>query len=317
MPLCLYDINKPQELQILKKAGFNCFETGQQAPEKLAELAAEAGKLGMKMVAYPDKVIGSAYDKEAKSWPILAWYLYDEPEVGGLPLIELAKLDRRAKDWSPEQRTAFVMGDGIVALTYGCVADALMVDWYPVPHLELSSVGQQVLLTREGAKALDAKNPSKPVWAVLQAFDWMEFPQRRAKKVGGFPTFEQVRFMTYLALARGAKGIFYYRYTLSDGTTLPDKPERWSIYERMAAELNKIAPVFMEGKETDPPAGLSRKLSVTALKNGSHEYLALLNTSAAPAPLDQAALKNWRPLFEEKRELPAALPPNTALILEN
>jgi len=317
MPLCMYDVNKPQELQDLKKAGFNCFETGVQAPEQLAELAAEAGKLGLKMTAYPDKVIGSAFDKEAKSWPMLAWYLYDEPEVHKLPLTDLAKLDRRTKDWSPDQKTAFVMGEGIAALTYGSVADALMVDWYPVPHLELGSVGQQVVLTRQGAKAMDAKNPDKPVWAVLQAFDWMEFPQRRAKKVGGFPTFEQVRFMTYLALARGAKGIFYYRFTSSDGTTLPDRPERWGTYEKMASELNSIAPVFMEGKKIDPPSGLSPLLSATALKKDSHKYLVLLNTNADAAPLDQKELKDWRPLFAEKRELPAFLPPNTVLVLEN
>ncbi|MFA6433600.1 MAG: hypothetical protein WCW52_02785 [Elusimicrobiales bacterium] len=316
MPVCMYGINKPQELRIIKRAGFNCFQTYGQSPELLAALAEEAGKLGLKMLAAPDMIIGSAYDKAAKSWPMLAWYLYDEPEVHKVPLAELAKMDRRAKEWSPGQRTAFVMGEGGAAFTYGGAADILMVDWYPVPHLELGSVGQQVTLVREGAKALDAKNPDKPVWAVLQAFDWMEYPQRRVKKVGGFPTFEQVRFMTYLALVRGAKGIFYFSYHSKDGTTLADRPERWSSYERMAAELDRMAPVFLKGRQTAPPAGLSPALSAAAYKENGRSYLVLLNPSAKETPLPPPALKGWRPLFEELRDLPAVLPPNAVLILE-
>lgn len=316
LPVGMYGIGAPPELAVLKRAGFNCFQTYERAPERLAALAAEAGKLGLKMVAFPDMVIGSAYDKAARGWPVLAWYLFDEPEVRRLPLKELLALDRRTKEWSPRQRTAFVMGDGIAAFTYGGAADALMVDWYPVPHLEPGSVGQQVTLLREGARALDAKNPDKPVWAVLQAFDWMEFPQRREKKVGGFPAFGQVRFMTYLALARGAKGIFYFKYASNDGVPLSGRPERWGIFERMAAELGRMGPVFMKGRRIDPPAGLSPELSATAFKKGRREYLVLLNPAAAPVPLDQAALKGRRPLFEELRGLPAALPPYAVLILE-
>ena len=316
MPVCMYGIGKPAELQILKQAGFNCFQTYEQSPELLAALAAEAVKLGLEMVAMPDKVIGSAYDKNARNWPILAWYLFDEPEVHNLPLDELLKLDQRVKDWSPGQRTVFVISEGVEAFTYGGAADALMVDWYPVPHLELGSVGQQVTLAREGAKALDEKKPDKAVWAVLQAFDWMEYPQIRAKKVGGFPTFGQVRFMTYLALARGAKGIFYFKYSSADGVPLADRPERWGIYERMAAELARIGPVFTKGRQIDPPAGLSPGLSAIAFKKGWHEYLVLLNPTAVPVPLAPAVLGNWRPLFEELRGIPDSLPPSGTLVLE-
>lgn len=316
LPVCMYGIGKPAELQVLKRAGFNCFQTYEQAPELLAALAAEAGKLNLKMAAYPDKVIGSAYDKEAKDWPMLAWYLYDEPEVRRMPLEELLKLDRRVKEWSPAQRTAFVMGDGIAAFTYGGAADVLMADWYPVPHLDLGSVGQQIALLREGAKMLDAKNPGKPVWAVLQAFDWMEFPQRRAKKVGGFPTFAQVRFMTYLALARGARGIFYFKYASQDGVPLADRPERWDIYGRMAAELGRMGPVFMEGRQTDPPAGLDPALSAAAFKKGGRRYLVLVNSASFPVALDTEVMKGWRPLFEERRGLPSDMPPLSVRILE-
>ncbi len=315
-PLCFYGISGPVELSVLKQGGFNCFATYVQDPERLAALAAEAKKLDLKMVAYPDRVIDSAYAKEAKRWPMLAWYLYDEPEVRRLPLAELEKLDKRVKDWSPRQKTVFVMGEGVASFTYGGVADALMVDWYPVPHLRLESVGEQVAMTKAGAAIQDAARQNKPVWAVLQAFDWIGYPQLRKPAVGGFPTFEQVRFMTYLSIARGAEGIFYFTYNGSDGIPLPARPGRWGIYQRIAAELNALMPVLRKGKPGVLPPGLDAQLASRAIKQGGRNYLILLNTSEGPLPLNTEALASYRPLFEANRLLPATLAPHKVLVLE-
>ena len=311
-----YGIGDPGELSVLRQAGFNCFHTYAQDPQRLAALAAESKKLNLKMVAYADRVIASSYTKEAKRWPVLAWYLFDEPEVRKLPPAELEKLDKRVKDWSPRQKTVFVMGEGVAAFTYGGLADALMVDWYPVPHLRLESVGEQVAMTKAGAAITDPKRQDKPVWAVLQAFDWINYPQRRKERVGGFPTFEQVRFMTYLALARGARGIFYFQYAGSDGVPLPDRPERWGIYQRIAAEINALMPVLEKGKPGVPPPGLNPQLASLALKQGGKAYLILLNPSEAMLPLNTEELSSYRPLFEDNRLLPSALPPHKVLVLE-
>jgi len=315
-PLCFYGISGPQELAVLKQAGFNCFQTYVQDPQRLADLAAGAKKLDLKMVAAPDKVIDSAFAKEAKRWPMLAWYLFDEPEVRRLPLAGLEKLDKRVKDWSPKQKTVFVMGEGVAAFTYAGVADALMVDWYPVPHLQLESVGEQVAMVKAGAAIMDLKRKDKPVWAVLQAFDWIHYPQRRKDRVGGFPAFEQVRTMTYLSLVRGAEGIFYFTYNGSDGIPLPSRPERWGIYQRIAAELNALLPVLQKGKPGALPPGLSTQLASRAIRQGGKDYLILVNPTAGPLPLNMETLAAYRPLFEANRLLPNALPPHKALVLE-
>ena len=315
-PLCFYGISGPQELSVLKRDGFNCFATYVQDPERLAGLAAEAKKLDLKMVAYPDRVIDSSYAKAAKSWPMLAWYLYDEPEVRKLPLAELEKLDKRVKDWSPKQKTVFVMGEGVASFTYGGVADALMVDWSPVPHLRLESVGEQVSMLKAGAAIKDAARQDKPAWAVLQAFDWIGSPQRRKPAVGGFPTFEQVRFMTYLSIARGAEGIFYFTYNGSDGIPLPARPERWGIYQRIAAELNALMPVFKKGKPGVLPPGLEANLASRAIRQGGKDYLILLNASEAAVPFNAGAFSSYRPLFEQNRALPSSLAPHKVLVLE-
>lgn len=313
-PIGFYGIGAPQELAVLKAVGFNAFHTYNQDPERLAALAAEAKKQKLKMLAYPDRVIGSAFEKEARRWPVLAWYLFDEPEVKKLPLAGLQALDKRVKDWDARAKTVFVMGEGVAAFTYAGVADALMVDWYPVPHLRLESVGEQVAMVKAGAAIQDPLRKDKPVWAVLQAFDWINYPQRRSPRVGGFPTFEAVRYMTYLAIARGASGIFYFKYNDSDNIPLPVRPERWSTYQRMAAELNALKPVLEKGRPGEVPAGLDG-LVTRAVKKGFKTYLIVMNPGVSAAALPEA-LRGWRPLFELTREVPAALAPHKVLILE-
>ena len=309
-PVCMYGIGRPAELAALKGGGFNCFQTYEPDPAKLAELAAEAEKLHLKMVASPEKVIGSPQDKAAKSWPMLAWYLYDEPEIHRFTPESLLALDKKVKSWSPRQRTAFVMGEGIAAFTYGAAADALMVDWYPVPHLRLESLGQQVTLTRQGALAQDKARGDKPVWAVLQAFNWLEYPQRKAKRVGRFPTAEEARFMTYLSLARGARGIFYFKY--SDAAA---SPERWGIFADLAAEVRQLGPLLAKAKPGERPAGLDPALDVTVFKRWGRKHMIILNPSFANVPLNADALKGWRPLFEQKRYLQELLPGGEKLYL--
>jgi hypothetical protein len=306
-PLCMYGIGATRDLAVIKEAGFNCFQTYSQDPEVLAELAAEAKKLKLKMTASPVRVIDSLYNEAAKKWPMLAWYLYDEPEVRGFPPAELEKLELRTKTWSPGQRTAFVMGEGSAALTYGGAGDALMVDWYPVPHLRMESVGYQVALVKSAAKIMDAKRPDRPAWAVLQAFDWKIYPQRRKQRVGRYPTFAEIRFMTYLALARGADGLFYYTFS-QEGKTLDAWPERWFIFKQIAAEINALRPVLEKGREAAPPPGLDERLAVKVLSKGRRQYMFMLNPSGQSIPLNTAALKSWRPLFEEKRRLEDILP---------
>lgn len=316
-PVCMYGITGPEELPVIERAGFNCFQTYVREPARLAGLAAGAAKLGLRMVAPPDEVIGSAYGKRAGNWPMLAWYLYDEPEVRRLPPEELRRLDRRVKEWNRGGRTAFVMGEGVAAYTYGAAADVLMVDWYPVPHLPLESVGQQIALAREIS--------GKPVWAVLQAFDWAGYPQRRVRKVGGFPTFTQLRFMTYLALARGAAGIFYFQYSTAGDGRLPDNPARWAMLTKMADELGRLGPLIAGGEPAEPPAGLAPDLAAFSFRAKGRKYLVLLNPSPAGIPLNAGALKEWRPLFEEKRGVDELLPggsekyfpPYRVLVLEN
>ena len=93
--------------------------------------------------------------------------------------------------------TAFVVGDGRkgTRIIRG-VADVIMVDWYPVPHLPL--IGGR-------SCAHDHEAAGRKVWAVLQAMDWRDFPQRSQENASDDFRRGEIRFMSYDAVLNGAQ----------------------------------------------------------------------------------------------------------------
>ncbi len=83
------------------------------------------------------------------------------------------------------------------------------------------------------------------MWVVLQAF---AVPSPNSWR---YPTAEELRCATYLSLAGGAKGIFYFIYQYmpdylwglveADGTPRP----QWQDACQLAGELEKLSPVLL------------------------------------------------------------------------
>ena len=113
--------------------------------------------------------------------------------------------------------------------------------------------------------------------------------------------------MTYLALVRGANGLFYFTFS-QEGKTLDYWPERWHLFKRIASEINSLKPILAKGREIAAPEGLDERLAVKVLKKGFRQYMFLLNPSKVNIPVNANMLKDWRPLFEEKRRLEDILP---------
>ncbi|PIP81577.1 MAG: hypothetical protein COR54_19505 [Elusimicrobia bacterium CG22_combo_CG10-13_8_21_14_all_63_91] len=302
--LGMYGVSSPAQLVRLKGFGFNSFFTRDKNPAFLSILAREAKRQKMDMVVYPEGVISSTFSAAAKSWPIAAWYLVDEPDGTNKlwPAEKLAALDAANKKWSPNQRTTFVIGQGSPALKYGKISDILMVDWYPVPHLPLESVAQQLDIARQGVPA------GKPIWAVLQSFNWKDYPQRNPRKprIGRFPYHEEIRFMSYAAIVHGARGIYYLTLRRPDGEprTLFDFPEHLSRVTRVAGELKSLLPILDNGTPIPVPFPLADGLEAAAWRYRFRDYVIVLNRSKMfSIPFPEALLdRRWRPLFETRRD---------------
>lgn len=243
-PIGIYGVGSTNDFACLKQAGFNLI-AGQAETNYLN--AAQAA--GLKVLAAPSTQAGPAFDRQSAARAVAqfdqhpalwAWYLIDEPDFNEVSPAEVIRAERCLKQSGARKPTALVLYQGYEALDYANITDILMVDRYPVPWLPLANFGQHVQMARL------ALGRNKPLMAVIQAFDWNSctnlLPTEKNLRP---PTGEEMRCMTYEALARGANGLFYYAFDA--GWKIRDHPETWTALQSIVREVNDRLPLF-EGK---------------------------------------------------------------------
>lgn len=297
-PVGFFGVNTPAEAKAVAAEGFDAVQSYQTEPAPVAALAAETRRQGQLLLVSPDALMAAGAD--AREFPATSWYIQDEPDVNGVTPAQLAEHDKKVKAWAPKSPTAFVVGDGRKAKDYPGTADAIMVDWYPVPHLPLESAGDHVRLTAEAAGG-------RKVWAVLQAMDWRDFPQKdpKAKRIGRFPDMAEIRFMSYDAVLNGAQGVWYFVYSTAPGVNLSQTPELLFAVSWPARELRAMAPIFARGTPTALPFEPgATSAAARAWRYHGRDYVVL---AAREAGRDARVPENlldgsWRPLFEVRRD---------------
>ena len=181
----------------------------------------------------PPSTIG-LQDSNPNLW---AWFVVDEPDLNRISPAAVAEANCSVKRFG-HKPTALVLYSGSQALDYASIPDILMIDRYPVPWLPLANFAQHVRLARFAA------GPQKPLITVIQAFDWSYHPELVDHRPNlRVPTYDEIRCMTYSALAEGANGLFYYAY--DDGKwRMGDHPATWIALRKVAAEINLRLPLF-------------------------------------------------------------------------
>lgn len=297
-PVGFFGVETAEDAKLLASRGYNAFQSYQTSPERVKAVADEARRSGALFLASHAEILPSTTAPAA--FPGTWWYLQDEPDIHDMDQAAMKAVEKKVLEWSPGSKTAFVVGDGSKAKNYPDVADAIMVDWYPVPHLPLESAGDHVRMTADAAGG-------RKVWAVLQAMDWREFPQKdpKKKRIGRFPDLAEIRFMSYDAVLNGAQGIWYFVYTLAPGRNLSHTPELLFAVDWVAREMKELAPIFARGRPIplpfEPP---TKGWMARAWTYHGRDYLILANrTKDRQWKVPPEALKPyWRPLFEVRRD---------------
>ncbi|MCQ2411296.1 MAG: hypothetical protein MJ053_07620, partial [Elusimicrobiaceae bacterium] len=260
--------------------------------------AQAARRYGLQILFYANKIIGSEYEAAAQTWPVLAWYLVDEPDVARWSRERVIQTQENTHKSFPNHPTALVIGQGKTRVPYYDLADNLMMDWYPVPHLPLTSFGDNVRWAKEGQAALGVAK--RPLWGVVQIFNWKEYKQYRPDndRIGRFPTKEEIRFMSYDGIVNGASGLFYFIFT-TEGKPLPTaQPEWWKQVTTVSKELAKLRPVLEKGYQTENPLALPQPLAAKTFTYKKHAYTILLNRSDRSIPVPEELLsKKYKMLF--------------------
>lgn len=229
-PIGIYSA-QPEEYAILKEIGFNFVVAGVDQLDAVQEagLLASIGFHGDDQ-AYLDHLCETV--EKHKSHPaVLCWMLADEPGYNQMDLLVIHEAYKRVRKIDPNNPTYLVITDPRVYETFGRCCDVLAIDTYPISKkFPINDVGFNI------AKAYAQSDGDLPIWHCGQLFAW---PSDR------LPTPLENRFMTYLALLDGAKGVLWYGMNWY-GTSLPkEDPELWKAHSALVRELNDLAPFFI------------------------------------------------------------------------
>lgn len=319
-PIGIFGVRQVSEVDAIAKEGFDTFMV-EADTKTVRAMAIRARRHGMRLISHPGAF--QAAGAAPSDLPVDAWYAYDEPDVHGLSSATVAAGIAAIKNWDPKTPVTFVIGQGSPAKKYAGLGDALMLDWYPVPHHPIGTVADEI------DKAYWYTG-GRPLWFLVQSFDWRDWPQRNQKKprIGRFPDHIELRAMSYLAIVHGAKGLFYYTLKRGDGSSLLDWPELWQATARMAREMRAMQPIFSANKRVplpfEPSAG---GVEAACWRWRGRNYLVLVNRHPDKQLKVPAMLldRSWRPLFELRRDPKELLkefkgshylPPLRVLVLE-
>ncbi len=274
-PIGIYSVPTTNDLTTVRQAGFNLV-VGTASPAYLDA----ARRRGIKVLASPGSSAGPGFSAatvrrtvaEFDSHPALwAWYLIDEPDLNQVSPQDVRNAHRFLKNQGAHKPTAIVLYQGSSAFDYAGIADILMIDRYPVPWLPLANFPQHVWMARLGL------GPKKPLIAVIQAFDWSYhrdlLPEEKDLRP---PTYEELRCMTYCALARRANGIIYYAFQ-SGGWNIEQHPEVWDALRKTVSEVHERLPLFQAQHQWRPFAH--------RFKDPTIRFNAALESSITPALL--------------------------------
>lgn len=231
-----------EALPEIKAAGFNAIQTYRREAGFLKRFIEQAQGLGIQVMIPPPDREGTealaAFLQEIKQSPaMLAWYLADEPEGSAIPPSSIWRWHQFLRSYTPFPG-ALVLVRAKQAWDYAPATDILMVDPYPIPRMPITWLSDSLEQAKKWAQG-------KPVWAVIQAFDWSASPlEDDSRSWGRDPTYEEERCLSYLAVVHGAQGLFYYTFE-GGGYRIKEHPRHWAEVQQVVSELRSIYPLLL------------------------------------------------------------------------
>ena len=221
----------PEDYAKLKDAGYNFVVAGTGNLDQVQQAGLMAAVPVHGNGATWFDAVRDTINKYKNHPAVLCWMLYDEPGYNRADLLDIYKIYNIAYDADPVHPSYLVITSPDVYETFGRCCDVLAVDTYPIANGVIESVGDNI------ARAYRVSDGDQPVWHCGQLFSW---PAQR------MPTPRENRFMTYLALIEGAKGVLWYTYK-GFGQYLPeDDPVLWNAHKQLLRQLNDLAPLFIQ-----------------------------------------------------------------------
>lgn len=304
-PIGLYSAEDPADFPLIAEAGFNTvhtydWETKRDFEGGKAWLDA-AHKQGLKALVglVREDVRDMDFEHsvrrvgELKGHPaLLAWHTMDEPDwddKGNCGRDYMPRAYEAVKRHDPDHPVTAVVCHFDDTKLFEPSVDVLQADYYPVPpippdwHPGTGMLGVKMFVDRWRT----ASGGKKPVWYVGQIFDFSFIRSQKfeiPKEWRRLPTGEEVRCMTYTAVASGARGVLYWslKKLIRDewNRALLPRVKLWEDLREVVGELNALMPLLTA---TTPETRQDRDGVVAMVKSdGQAVYLVAANYERKP-----------------------------------
>ena len=253
-----------KSISMLSEAGFNCLVDylGEWQPEYYKQLHEACAKNNLLIIPSVRSAHGLDFIKKHADDPLVAgWYVADEPSDS--PAKYIAKYKEIKKLDSKHMVAACYNHPGMIG-EFEKANDCVMVDPYPRPgthDLSLDMVSNFI------DTAYELSRNEKPVVAVLQCY--------KDGARGRYPTWRELRAMTYLAMNHGARGVIYWAYAWSRSGSISER-EIWPALKTTVRELNAMWKVYRRGTPLKI-SGATEKVELRAFEYERQAYVVAVN----------------------------------------
>ena len=278
---------KLQYLGRLKGGPFNCvIECAPQAD--VLDRIHKTGLMAIPKSPHSVEGVRNRYSALKNHPALLAWYVIDEARPDrALVEIPLQKLRREIDPHHPA--FAVLSQAENAAPLMGCY-DIVALDPYPLSvnssypadcdRQDLLDVALWPGIMKENCYGLT------PVWQVPQAFSWGWLRNWGKPELDRFPTYDELRSMSWQSIAGGANGILWYAASMifSRMEKFPEEGEKcWSDLVKVAAEINAKMPYLVS--EEHAPGVAIRPADVAARTFKKDGKVAVLVTNRTSKPV--------------------------------
>jgi hypothetical protein len=211
----------------------------------------------------------------AKHPGLAGFYTADERTAEMVP--KVFRQHRELRRSAPGTVDYAVLGNGHQeqAPLWRDAADVLGLDPYPITRPGDNNLAMVGEWTRIGQ---DAVMGSRPLWMVIQFF-----PLTRQ---GGWPSRDDLKTMSWMAIVEGAKGLFYWSFGARGLAWVKDPDEKlrhWQDLVAVTKEIKMLEPVLLAPDTAVVRDPTERQIRVLGKKVGDGtRYLFAYNSTNAP-----------------------------------
>ena len=264
-------------LERLKGGPFNCVIECGATPVMLDKFHSA----GLKVIPKSPLNVNWAEScaKKLRSHPaLLAWYVIDETPV-------IAVGNRRAlqsmyEKVDPDHPTFAVLAEPFNAEAFMGAFDIISADPYPIGYRRqpISICHTYPIESRRRTYS------TRPVWQVPQAFAWDWCAKRGNPDKDRYPTYEELRAMSWLGIAGGANGLLWYSaHQIFKNSPESDLETNWESLVKVASEIRSHEKTLLSAQKPPKVSVSNPTVAVRAFKDGAQVWLLCVNSTLAKA----------------------------------